>query len=232
MVLASVVLSDSTLSFNSRLSLMCFFIGSTSCLLCSALYHTLYVVSPEMQTSWGKVDYLGIILGIWGGEAGTILALFSCDHHKQHALLGVLTTLGVISLACVMLKVFQSPQFRIIRTTVFVLFGLSGILPFAIFGFEHADCWDDPECAPLMSQVFVSIVWTGIIFVGGAVLYASCVPERFFPGKFDILGHSHQIWHIAVILGYLCNYAAVRAGLDFFNLPANSCASHELLSPP
>ncbi|GFH23238.1 uncharacterized protein HaLaN_20824 [Haematococcus lacustris] len=29
----------------------------------------------------------------------------------------------------------------------------------------------------------------------GAGIYAARIPERWFPGKFDILLHSHQIFH-------------------------------------
>lgn len=35
--------------------------------------------------------------------------------------------------------------------------------------------------------------------------YFRC-PERYNPGKFDICGHSHQIWHIFVFLGIMFTY--------------------------
>ncbi|KAK3106379.1 hypothetical protein FSP39_018838 [Pinctada imbricata] len=34
-----------------------------------------------------------------------------------------------------------------------------------------------------------------------AFLYISHIPERLQPGKFDIIGHSHQLFHISSILG-------------------------------
>jgi len=33
-------------------------------------------------------------------------------------------------------------------------------------------------------------------------------PERFFPHKFDLLGSSHQIFHVAVVLGCLIHVNA------------------------
>lgn len=33
-----------------------------------------------------------------------------------------------------------------------------------------------------------------------AVLYTKYIPERFSPGKFDLIGNSHQLWHVAVYL--------------------------------
>jgi adiponectin receptor len=35
------------------------------------------------------------------------------------------------------------------------------------------------------------------ILVVGVVLFATKVPERFFPGRFDFWGHSHMLWHTA-----------------------------------
>lgn len=34
-----------------------------------------------------------------------------------------------------------------------------------------------------------------------AFLYGSHLPERLFPGRFDIVGHSHQLFHVCSILG-------------------------------
>ena len=48
---------------------------------------------------------------------------------------------------------------------------------------------------------------------GGAVVYALRIPERWRPGAFDIYFHSHQLFHIAVIIAaavhYKVNFASV-----------------------
>ena len=36
----------------------------------------------------------------------------------------------------------------------------------------------------------------GILYAFGAISYALKFPERYFPGKFDIWGNSHQLFHI------------------------------------
>jgi hypothetical protein len=38
------------------------------------------------------------------------------------------------------------------------------------------------------------------MYVAG-ILYGTHFPERLFPGSFDIVGHSHQLFHVFVILG-------------------------------
>jgi len=44
-------------------------------------------------------------------------------------------------------------------------------------------------------------VMGGMFFLGGAVIYAMRIPERFWPGRFDLAGISHNIWHIMVFIG-------------------------------
>lgn len=44
--------------------------------------------------------------------------------------------------------------------------------------------------------------WRQIIFgLIAAFLYGSHIPERFCPGKFDFVGHSHQLFHVTAVLG-------------------------------
>merc|ERR1712176_1083263 len=44
----------------------------------------------------------------------------------------------------------------------------------------------------LMAQMTVTAI--------AVVFYTKYVPERFAPGKFDLVGHSHQLWHVAIYL--------------------------------
>ncbi|GAA47329.1 Membrane progestin receptor gamma [Clonorchis sinensis] len=45
--------------------------------------------------------------------------------------------------------------------------------------------------------------------VSAGILYVSHFPERWFPGKFDIFGHSHQIFHIFGASGAFNQYRAL-----------------------
>jgi adiponectin receptor len=49
----------------------------------------------------------------------------------------------------------------------------------------------------------------------GAVIYACRIPERWYPGKFDIAGHSHQLWHAAVVLAAWVHYLAIMVLLQW-----------------
>ena len=46
----------------------------------------------------------------------------------------------------------------------------------------------------------------------GALVYATRIPERWMPGKFDIAGHNHQLFHVLVVAGAFTHY---KAGLIY-----------------
>ena len=39
-----------------------------------------------------------------------------------------------------------------------------------------------------------------MLMIAGGLINASHIPERFWPGKFDIYGHSHQLFHLCIFL--------------------------------
>ena len=41
----------------------------------------------------------------------------------------------------------------------------------------------------------------GLFYCLGPLVYATRIPERWLPGKFDFAGHSHQLFHILVVAG-------------------------------
>jgi predicted membrane channel-forming protein YqfA (hemolysin III family) len=51
-------------------------------------------------------------------------------------------------------------------------------------------------------------VLMGLLYGLGALVYATRVPERWMPGKFDIAGHSHQLFHVLVVAGAYTHYHA------------------------
>jgi adiponectin receptor len=44
-------------------------------------------------------------------------------------------------------------------------------------------------------------------YIVGVLIYVSRLPERWFPGRFDLLGNSHNIWHCFVVAAALFHYA-------------------------
>lgn len=61
------------------------------------------------------------------------------------------------------------------------------------------------------------LVLSGALYIAGALLYANRIPEKFFPGKFDYLGASHQIFHVFILLAAFCHYVSLRRAFNFWH---------------
>lgn len=62
--------------------------------------------------------------------------------------------------------------------------------------------WHQPEA--LQTTGFEILM--GVLYGLGAVIYVTRIPERWMPGKFDIAGHSHQLFHVLVVAGAYTHY--------------------------
>ena len=54
--------------------------------------------------------------------------------------------------------------------------------------------------------------WMALMFfcyAFGALIYATRIPEKYYPGKYDIFLHSHQIFHILVVIGTLVHLHSI-----------------------
>lgn len=52
----------------------------------------------------------------------------------------------------------------------------------------------------------------GLIYILGAMIYILRMPERWSPGRFDLCGASHQIFHIMVVTASLMMYTEAFKG--------------------
>lgn len=89
------------------------------------------------------------------------------------------------------MKKFGASEFRTIRAVIYLIFGLSAGLPVLHYYFFCEDYVDISHW---------SMLSFGVYYVIGAIIYAMRFPERFFPGKFDVWFHSHQIFHVLIVI--------------------------------
>ncbi|KAF1978666.1 HlyIII-domain-containing protein [Bimuria novae-zelandiae CBS 107.79] len=171
----------------------CFFAGAVGCLSMSATYHTISNHS-EAVAKWGnKLDYLGIVGLIWGSFVPVLYYGFRTQPDLMKAYLGMITTLSLTTAITSTHHSFRTPTLRPLRATMFVLTGLSALVPVIhaarLYGL-----------ATLRSTIALDyVLLQGALYILGAAIYAFRVPERLWPGRFDIWGSSHQIFHVLVV---------------------------------
>lgn len=187
----------------------CFFAGATFCLGMSATYHTISNHSPRVARIGNALDYIGIVGLIVGSFVPSVFYGFYCVPTLQHRYWTMICTIG-LGCACVsIMPQFRTPRWRPFRAAMFVGMGLSAIFPvlhgLSLFG-----------VARMRQQI--GLVWLllqGFLYILGASIYAARVPERLRPGKFDLFGHSHQIFHVLVVCAAVAHLTGLLKAFDY-----------------
>jgi len=94
-----------------------------------------------------------------------------------------------------MIPRFGDSGYQKFRGNMFIALGLSAALPFVYLGFNT-----DYEYIMEESKVRPFLVG-GAFYIFGAILYMYRLTERLWPKTFDIIGNSHSIFHICVVIG-------------------------------
>jgi len=194
-----------------------FFLSAIICLGLSSMFHTMHCHSPKIGKLFSRLDYCGIAILITGSFIPWLYYGFYCYFQPRLIYLSAVLILGITSVVVSLWEKFGEPKFRWLRAGVFMTFGLSGIVPaihylitegFFIAVYEASLGW---------------LALMGLLYVIGAVFYAFRVPERFFPGKFDIWFQSHQIFHVLVIAAAFVHFHGI-SNLAMYRLTAGECA--------
>ena len=112
-----------------------------------------------------------------------------------------LCTTWTFCLICLFLVVFPLKKRQWVNALCWVVAGWStagGCIQLCFFPKPDVMI---PDCK------FWPWVTGGLLYTVGAVAYALKIPERFWRKKFDIVGASHQIFHVFVMAG---------AGIHFY----------------
>jgi len=134
---------------------------------------------------------------------------FFWEAHLQALYLAAITIVGLGAASVVLNPEYAKPARRGARTTVFILLGLSAVVPVTHLAITHG------LEGMLVDMGLAWLVLSGALYIVGALIYANRIPERIAPGAFDIVFSSHQIFHVHVVLAAMAHYYAVLAAFDF-----------------
>lgn len=186
-----------------------FLAGSMFCLLSSATCHLFCCHSKRLNLFLWQMDYAGITVMIITSFFPPIYYIFQCNHgHWRYIYLGGITLIGIFTLITLLSPQLSSSKYRGFRALLFSCMGLFGIFP-AI----HALIvnWDNPQRNVTLAYEAAM----ALFYLTGTLFYVTRIPERWKPGWFDLAGHSHQIFHVFVVMGALAHYGATLAFLDW-----------------
>ncbi|KAF5879103.1 putative hemolysin-iii channel protein [Botrytis fragariae] len=194
-----------------------FFFGVAICFLLSATFHLLANHSKRVNALGNQLDYLGVVILMWGSTIPTVYYGFYCDPAIQET---YWTMISLSAAACAVTTLhpkFRHSAFRPYRAIMYSCLGLSSITfvihGLILYGYETQN-WR------------MSLDWMGIMAgfnLFGAFAYAARIPEKWFPRRHDILGSSHQILHFMVIFAGLAHMAGLLRAFDHIHSDTFRC---------
>jgi len=207
----------------AKFAFLPFFLGVVGCMGLSCAHHTVHCHSEPVAKVFRKLDYVGIALLIVGSFIPWLHYGFYCNFGPKIGYMALIIFLGTCCILVCLLDKFSTPRFRPLRAALFVALGLSAVIPgchhLILYGF-----WTSVNEASAGWMILMAV-----LYISGAVIYAMRVPERFFPGKCDIMFQSHQIFHVLVVAAALVHYHGI-ASMVTLRLAGTTCHGYNVES--
>ncbi|KAG9067960.1 hypothetical protein KI688_011551 [Linnemannia hyalina] len=170
-----------------KLVFLVFFLAVYKCLLMSSLWHTFAQIAHEgTMKCMACLDYVGISILIAASVVVTEYYGFYCESTFRNSYIAATALFGVAGIVVPWLSWFDQKASALLP--VFHLMLIQG-------------------AAPTVEWIFPLLKSMGSYLLG-VFVYANQYPEKLFPGRFDHLGSSHQLWHLCVLGGVYFNFSA------------------------
>lgn len=196
-----------------------FLLSAVFCLIASAAFHTSTCHSERVSAKCHALDYTGIVVLTVGSFVPCIFYGFYCEPLSQALYLIAIALVGAGAAYIVLDPEYAKPTHRGARTGVFIGLGLCAVIPVTQLVITHG-------ATRLFSEMgFGWLLTSGALYIAGALIYATRIPERTAPGKFDCLFASHQIFHVCVVLAALAHWFCVLTAFDHWHSDSGVCGS-------
>ncbi len=197
-----------------------FFFAACQCLICSIIWHTMNSVADvSLISMFACVDYTGISLLIAASIMTTEYTAFYCEPVSRWIYMVTTALLGLGGVVLPWHPRFNGQDMAWVRVAFYVALSATGFLPVLQLSLTRG-----PDAA---FEFYTPIAKSLLVYLLGAVVYASKVPERWCPGMFDYVGGSHNLWHVAVLGGILFHYSAMQSFFGHaFRLAMDGCTAY------
>ena len=168
----------------------------------SSSAHMFNSMSPSAQHCCFFMDYAAIgVYSVGVGQAFFFYArpiapeIFPFKSAQPFTIISQLTSITT-TLLCCLSRLYWTKHKYLIRTSSFVAPFLVNASPYL---YRMIYCANDVDC---ISQDSLWVFQIHCFFyIASALINILRVPERVYPGKFDLLGHSHHFLHIFTAIG-------------------------------
>jgi len=196
-----------------------FYTSAFLCLSFSTTFHTFGCRSAETCLFCGRLDYTGIAVLITGSFLPWVYYSFYCEPDIKMNYMIAIGVLGAVCTAVSLLKAFALPKYRALRGLLFLVFGMCGIAPCI-----HSSYYHGIEYSFSKGQM-QNLVLMGTLYLIGVIFFITRFPESVWPGKFNLVFQSHQIFHVLVVSAALVQVWACSVLQQNRFLEGDSCSN-------
>jgi len=176
----------------------------------STLYHLFMCHSERTLWKFLRLDYSGIAALIVGSYFAPIFYGYYCFPFWQVLYLSCMAITGITLVLLSLFDFFHSNRFSQVRLMLYLTVAGFGVVPALHMVYLQGYQMNPPaEVASALTNIHVRIVFMYLSYACGTLTYVHTFPEKFFPGRFNIWFHSHQLWHIFVLLGVSIHYGTI-----------------------
>ena len=198
--------TDSVLSTILAFGITCL-IGLTI----SSMVHLLHAKSPHVHFVAFMTDYIGATVCSFGTGVACFYGISDVSFYKRWEnlyipALAFVSYLNFVNLCLAKLWFGDDPHNMKRKYMFLVGMGIQAVMSMAAFIPRYITCFYDETCK-MTSLNHLTLI--SVIFALEAVTFAAHQPEKTWPGKFDIVGHGHQIFHVLIVLNHVLQLDAV-----------------------
>jgi len=190
------------MSFWEKGSYVVYTVTAMYTFLGSLMYHWFQCVSKSHHECFLRMDISGIGFLIMGSYYPPIYYAFQGAPGYGIFYLASISIMCVVCSIMLLVPRFSEERYTHFRVLVLSATGLFGIIPLIHLFFLHEGGLQNPIFYGKVMAVLELYFWYGL----AVFFYASKIPERIFPGKFDLLFCSHQFWHTFVFVATYIHY--------------------------
>lgn len=145
-----------------------------------------------------QLDYFGITCLVVGSFLPPCYLAFACETYLRYLYLTMILVLGSVGLIGPFFNFWADDRFYWGRLVVYSSTAGSGVFPvvhvFVLLPNSNAN------------PFVLGLALMMLLYMLGMVIYIFKIPERWFPGRFDIWCHSHSIWHVFVLAASVIHF--------------------------
>jgi len=184
-----------------RWPIIVFLFSGVICLTTSASYHLFNCHSLHVANVLLLVDYAGIGVLICGSFVPPVYYGFYCDDFLRFSYLATIVAMSVTASAVGIYSGLNPSVFwRFMRVICYSSNALFAVVPCGHLAYRFFS--GQPVWAPVLPYIAGMLG----LYALGTVIYFYQFPEKYWPGTFDFIFSSHQLWHIIVFLAAFLHF--------------------------